>query len=98
MATERPAAEGRGPAARGRGRPPHPDVLTPAEWRVLELLREGLSNPEIAERLGLSRDTVKTHVGAILSKLGVSTAVVRRAHSKACLRFGCWTDLINHSM
>ncbi len=73
MATERPAADRRGPEARGRGRPPHPDILTPAEWRVLELLREGLSNPEIAERLGLSRDTVKTHVAAILSKLGVAT-------------------------
>ncbi len=56
-----------------RGRPRHPDILTPREWEVLELLREGLSNPEIAQRLGLSRDTVKTHVSEILSKLGVAT-------------------------
>ena len=74
MATERPAADRRGSPARGRGRPPHPDILTPAEWRVLDLLREGLSNPEIAGRLALSRDTVKTHVGAILAKLGVGAA------------------------
>ncbi len=52
-----------------RGRPPHPDVLTPAEWRVLEEIREGRSNPEIAERLGLSRNTVKTHISSMLSKL-----------------------------
>jgi DNA-binding CsgD family transcriptional regulator len=52
-----------------RGRPPHPDVLTPAEWRVLDEVREGHSNPEIAERLGLSRNTVKTHVSSILGKL-----------------------------
>lgn len=52
-----------------RGRPPHPDVLTPAEWRVLEEIRESRSNPVIAERLGLSRNTVKTHISSMLSKL-----------------------------
>jgi len=55
-----------------RGRPPHPDILTPREWEVLALLREGLGNPDIAERLGVSRDAVKYHVSEILSKLGVS--------------------------
>jgi DNA-binding CsgD family transcriptional regulator len=52
-----------------RGRPPYPDVLTPAEWRVLDEVRDGRSNPEIAERLGLSRNTVKTHISSILGKL-----------------------------
>ena len=42
-----------------RGRPRHPDVLTPGEWRVLEALRDGGTNAEIAARLGLSADTVK---------------------------------------
>jgi DNA-binding CsgD family transcriptional regulator len=56
-----------------RGRPPYPDILTPREWEVLELLRTGLSNPEIAERLGVTRDAVKYHVSEILSKLGVGS-------------------------
>ena len=52
-----------------RGRPRHPDVLTPAEWRVLDALREGGTNAEIAARLGLSPDTVKTHISNMLAKL-----------------------------
>ena len=55
---------------RGRGRPPHPDVLTPAEQRVLEELRRGGTNVEIAVRLGLSPETVKTHIASMLGKLG----------------------------
>lgn len=57
---------------RGRGRPPHPDVLTPAEWRVLDEVREGHSNAEIAERLGVSVNTVRTHVSRMLAKLDLS--------------------------
>ncbi|MCH8008147.1 MAG: PD40 domain-containing protein [Chloroflexi bacterium] len=54
-----------------RGRPPYPDILTPREWEVLALLRQELSNPEIAERLGISRDGAKYHVSQILGKLGL---------------------------
>ena len=56
-----------------RGRPPYPDVLTPRQWEVLALLRAGLSNEEIAQRLGISVDGAKFHVSEILGKLGVTS-------------------------
>ena len=55
---------------RSRGRPPHPDVLTPAEWRVLERVRAGRTNQQIADDLGVSINTVRAHVSSMLGKLG----------------------------
>ena len=55
------------------GRPPHDDLLTPAEWKVAEQVRHGMTNRRIAERMGVSLDAVKFHVGNVLSKLGFSS-------------------------
>jgi two-component system, NarL family, response regulator LiaR len=49
--------------------------LTQREREILKLLVDGLSNPEIAKQLNLSRSTVKTHVSHILEKLGVNSRV-----------------------
>ena len=64
---------------------PSPELaepLTPREIEVLQLLAEGLSNPRIGERLGISEHTAKFHVNAILGKLGAqgrTDAVMRAA-------------------
>ncbi len=62
---------------RGRGRPPHPDVLTPAEWVVLDMVRHGLRRAEIASRRGTSIDAVKYHLANISGKLGVGVRDLR---------------------
>ena len=63
---------------------PSPDVpealppgitLSPRESEVLVLMVEALSNKQIATRLGLSETTVKTHVSALIGKLGVQDRV-----------------------
>jgi DNA-binding CsgD family transcriptional regulator/catechol 2,3-dioxygenase-like lactoylglutathione lyase family enzyme len=57
----------------GRGRPRHPDQLTPAEWRIVNAVRHGLSNGQIRRRLGVSLDAVKYHVANAIGKLGLTT-------------------------
>jgi NarL family two-component system response regulator LiaR len=59
--------------SRPSDRPPTPDPLTPREVQVLQLVAQGLENPEIAERLVISEATVRTHVSNITSKLHVAS-------------------------
>jgi len=48
------------------------DDLTPREREVLDLMVKGMTNPEIADQLSISRATATSHVSHILHKLGVS--------------------------
>ncbi|MCL2465922.1 MAG: response regulator transcription factor [Micrococcales bacterium] len=45
--------------------------LTPSELKVLDLIGEGMSNREIAERLGVAEKTVKNHITSLLAKMGL---------------------------
>jgi DNA-binding CsgD family transcriptional regulator len=66
-----------GYASRGRGRRQRPARgwagLTPTELTVARAVADGLSNPQIAERMFISRRTVATHLTSIFRKLGVSS-------------------------
>jgi DNA-binding NarL/FixJ family response regulator len=68
-----PPAQDLGPAALG------PEVLTPREAEVMELLRAGRSNAEIAQALSVGVETVRTHARRIYRKLGVRTRRELRA-------------------
>ena len=56
-----------------------PGPLTPRQVQILQLIAEGLSNEQIANRLRLSAETVKSHVSAVHAKLGADS----RAHAVA---------------
>jgi predicted ATPase/DNA-binding CsgD family transcriptional regulator len=64
-----------------------PEPLTPRELEILQLVSEGLTNPEIAEELFISRGTVRIHVSNILGKLNASnrTEAVRLAQRNGLL-------------
>ncbi len=85
-----PVEEAIGWARRARGERKRPAIgwesLTPTEQRIVELATEGLTNPQIGERMFISRTTVKTHLEHIYAKLGIhsrtelaATATTRQA-------------------
>jgi DNA-binding NarL/FixJ family response regulator len=63
----------------GLTEPPGPELLTPREADVLELLQQGRSNAQIAMELNVGVETVRTHARNIYRKLGVKT---RRERSR----------------
>lgn len=63
----------------GVGSAPHPFGLSPRESEVLKLVASGLSNHQIAQRLFISLPTVKVHVRAILTKLGLESRTAAAA-------------------
>src|SRR5262245_66183243 len=70
-------------AIRPRGRPAHPDVLTPAEWRVVNAVRHGMTNREASRRLRISLDAVKFHVANAVGKLGIANRRALKSWSGA---------------
>lgn len=68
--------------------------LSPREREVLELVRQGLTNDQIAERLGITSDGVKYHVSQVLSKLGVSSRHEAVAAVFPPRRRGRWETLV----
>lgn len=59
--------------------------LTPRQVEILQLMADGLGAVEIAEQLGISRHTLRTHIQNILTKLGVHSKLQALAHA---IRFG----------
>jgi len=64
-------------ASKGRGARARPkfgwEALTPAERQVAELVKQGLTNPEIAERLFVAPRTVRWHLSGIFAKLEIDS-------------------------
>lgn len=70
------------------------NLLSARERQVLELIAEGATNDDIATRLHIARPTVKTHVGALLSKLPLRdrTQAAVIAHRARFARNTPWSD------
>ena len=76
------------------GRPRHPEPLTPAEQRVLQHIRAGRPNAEIAAGLGVSLDAVKYHVSNMLGKLGFESREQLAAWQEPSRLGRTWSGLV----
>lgn len=65
------------------------NTLTDREVDVLTLIADGLQNPQIAEKLGISRNTVQNHRASIKDKLGISdqTEYIKYAFAYDLIQF-----------
>ena len=75
-------AFGAAPTLPGRGEAALPEPLSQREEEVLALIAAGLTNREIAERLVISAETAKKHVGNICDKLGVRNRTEAAARAR----------------
>ena len=77
-----------------------PDEPTDREMRVLELLAAGLSRSEMARELGVSTDTVKTHIRNLYAKLeaGTRDEALRVARDRALLRRSSPSEYAIHAL
>jgi DNA-binding CsgD family transcriptional regulator len=84
-----------------RGRPPYPELVTPREQQVLDLIRDGLTNEQIAVRLGISFSGARYHVAQILSKLGVGSrqeAALWKPQPPDARRYGLFGGMLGRLM
>jgi pSer/pThr/pTyr-binding forkhead associated (FHA) protein len=65
-------------------------ILSPHQSEVLEFLKEGLTNPEIAEKLGVTERTVKAHCQEVFDRLGARN---RTAAVAAAMRMGLFEEI-----
>ena len=74
-------------AQRGRGSRDRPssgwESLTPTEREIVDLVSAGMTNPEVAARLFMSRSTVKSHLSRIYQKLGLTNRTELAAFATA---------------
>jgi len=68
------------------------DLITPSELQLLELIDQGYSQPQIAEKQFISLRTVKNHVGNILRKLGVKGSKEAAGKAKELGLLDKWKD------
>ena len=79
-------------ATRGRGTSGRPafgwESVTATEMLIVRLVTEGLTNPQVAQRMTLSPATVRTHLMHIFAKLGVSSRGELTDAARATLDLG----------